>query len=387
MFWHNFKYTLKIVLRDHALIFWTFAFPLILATFFFLAFSNITSSESLDIINLAVVNNEAWKDDQIFRAALQELSDESSDDQLFNTKYVSRAEAEQLLESDEIAAYLLLEESAQNTQSPASPQIPTIFTSKSNIDSTIVQSVVESIAEQASIITTILQENPAALKDLAKAEKANIVDQSSSNLDYVMIEYYTLIAMICLYGGIIGMVAVNQLLADMSMSGRRIAISPARKSALVFTALCASYLIQLVAVTLLFLFLIFVLHVDFGTHLPLIILLALIGSLAGLALGVLLATTIKSTANTKVGLILAITMFGCFLAGMMGITMKYLVDTNLPLLNRLNPANLITDGLYSLYYYDTFDRYWGNIITLVIISFVMISISVYSLRKEQYDRL
>lgn len=387
MFWHNFKYTLKVVLRDHALIFWTFAFPLILATFFFLAFSNITSSESLDIINLAVVNNEAWKDDQIFRAALQELSDESSDDQLFNTKYVSRAEAEQLLESDEIAAYLLLEESAQNTQSPASPQIPTIFTSKSNIDSTIVQSVVESIAEQASIITTVLQENPAALKDLAKAEKTNIVDQSSSNLDYVMIEYYTLIAMICLYGGIIGMVAVNQLLADMSMSGRRIAISPARKSTLVFAALCASYLIQLVAVALLFLFLIFVLHVDFGTHLPLIILLALIGSLAGLALGVLLATTIKSTANTKVGLILAITMFGCFLAGMMGITMKYLVDTNLPLLNRLNPANLITDGLYSLYYYDTFDRYWGNIITLVIISFVMISISVYSLRKEQYDRL
>lgn len=387
MFWHNFKYTLKVVLRDHALIFWTFAFPLILATFFFLAFSNITSSESLDIIDLAVVDNEAWKDNQIFRPALQELSNESSDDQLFNTKYVSRAEAEQLLESDEIAAYLLLEESAQDTQSPDSPQIPIIFTSKSNIDSTIVQSVVESIAEQASIITTILQENPAALKDLAKAEKANIVDQSSSNLDYVMIEYYTLTAMICLYGGIIGMVAVNQLLADMSMSGRRIAISPARKSALVFTALCASYLIQLVAVTLLFLFLIFVLHVDFGTHLPLIILLALIGSLAGLALGVLLATTIKSTANTKVGLILAITMFGCFLAGMMGITMKYLVDTNLPLLNRLNPANLITDGLYSLYYYDTFDRYWGNIITLVIISLVMISISVYSLRKEQHDRL
>ena len=387
MFWHNFKYTLKVVLRDHALIFWTFAFPLILATFFFLAFSNITSSESLNIINLAVVDNEAWEDDQIFRPALQELSDESSDDQLFSTKYVSRAEAEQLLESDEIAAYLLLEESAQDTKSPASPQIPIIFTSKSDIDSTIVQSVVESIAEQASIVTTVLQENPAALKDLAKAEKANIVDRSSSNLDYVMIEYYTLIAMICLYGGIIGMVAVNQLLADMSMSGRRIAISPAQKSTLVFAALCASYLIQLVAVALLFLFLIFVLHVNFGTHLPLIILLALIGSLAGLALGVLLATTIKSAANTKVGLILAITMFGCFLAGMMGITMKYLVDKALPLLNRLNPANLITDGLYSLYYYNTFDRYWGNIITLVIISLVMISISVYSLRKEQYDRL
>ena len=44
MFWHNFKYNLKILLRDHALVFWTLAFPLILATFFSLAFSNIEQS-------------------------------------------------------------------------------------------------------------------------------------------------------------------------------------------------------------------------------------------------------------------------------------------------------------------------------------------------------
>ena len=94
-----------------------------------------------------------------------------------------------------------------------------------------------------------------------------------------------------------------------------------------------------------------------------------------------------SNANAKVGIIIAVTMFGCFLAGMMGITMKYIVDTNLPILNRLNPANLITDGLYALYYYPTFDRFWGDVSVLTGITIVLIGFSIWSLRKEQYDNL
>lgn len=375
MFWHNFKYTLQVIFRDRALIFWTFAFPLIMATFFFLAFSNITSSETLDIIDVAVVDNAAWQQNQIFRETFQHLSDDSSEDQLFHTQYVSEAEAAALLEDGEISGYLLLTPS------------PVIFADKSDINSTIFKSTVESIAEEASIIETVAREDPAKLATLARAKAANLVDQSASNLDYVMIEYYTLIAMTCVYGGIIGMIAVNQLLANMSMSGKRIAVSPASKSRLVLSALAASYLIQLLGLALLFAYLIFVLHIDFGTNLPAILLLSLVGCLTGLALGVFLASTLRSNANLKVGLVLAVAMVGCFFAGMMGITMKYLVDTNLPLLNRLNPANLITDGFYALYYYSTLDRYWENIITLVIITLVMIAISVYSLRKEQYDRL
>lgn len=34
MFWHNFKYTAKTLLGDKMLIFWTFAFPVILGAFF-----------------------------------------------------------------------------------------------------------------------------------------------------------------------------------------------------------------------------------------------------------------------------------------------------------------------------------------------------------------
>lgn len=398
MFWHNFKYTLKIIFRDRALIFWTFAFPIILGTFFFLAFSNITSSEALSIIDIAVVDNTAWQSDPVFRPAIEELSSADSEHQLFHTTYTSQASATELLESGEISAYLLLEvpfsanpadakPASPKTSDPSVLTLPTIFAAKSDINSTILQSVIESIAEQAQVYATAAEIDPGKLAALAQADTAHLVDQSSSRLDYTVIEYFTLIAMTCLYGGLIGLIAVNQLLANMSMSGKRIAVSPTPKSCLLLSSLLASYLIQLLGLTLLFGFLIFVLQIDFGANLPLIILVTLVGGLAGLALGVLLASTVRSNANLKVGLILAVTMLGCFFAGMMGPSIKYLIDTHLPLLNRLNPASLITDSFYTLYYYETLDRYWGNIITLVIITLVIIVLSVRSLRKEQYDRL
>ena len=56
MFIHNFKYTLKILLKNKELVFWSFAFPIILATLFNMAFSNISNSQKLDIIDIAIIN-------------------------------------------------------------------------------------------------------------------------------------------------------------------------------------------------------------------------------------------------------------------------------------------------------------------------------------------
>ena len=125
----------------------------------------------------------------------------------------------------------------------------------------------------------------------------------------------------------------------------------------------------------------------YGNHLPLIVLLALCGGLAGLSVGIAIAVLVKSGDNVKTGIVISVTMAGCFLSGMMGITMKYLVDKNIPLLNLLNPANMITDGLYALYYYDTFDRYWQNAASLLVFAFSMILFSVLGLRRQKYDSI
>jgi len=96
---------------------------------------------------------------------------------------------------------------------------------------------------------------------------------------------------------------------------------------------------------------------------------------------------VKSSENVKIGMIIAITMLGSFFSGMMGITMKYIIDTNAPIINQINPASMITDGFYSLYYYDTLDRYFLNIGGLIIFSITMLVLAWSSLRRQKYDSI
>ena len=392
MFIHNFKYALKTLFRNKMLIFWTFACPIILGTFFNMAFSNIENSEKLEVINIAIVNNKEFEENEIFKETFKTLSDEKNEDRLFNTQYVTEEKAKELLENDEISGYLILEEK------------PKIIVTTSGINETILKSVTEEIIQTSEIISNIAESE--IKKELTaenynidyekiynniieniQKEEAKIKNISNSNLSYTMIEYYTLIAMTCLYGGILGMVAINQNLANMSNNGKRISVAPTSKGKVVFSSIIASYITQLVGLALLFVYTIFVLKVDYGTNLPLIILLGMVGSFAGLAMGLAVGTLLKANEGVKTGILISITMLGCFLSGMMGITMKYIIDKNVPIVNKLNPASMITDGFYSLYYYDTLDRYFFNIASLIIFAFIMISISIFSLRSQKFEKL
>ena len=95
-------------------------------------------------------------------------------------------------------------------------------------------------------------------------EKIELKDISNSNLSYMMVEYYTVIAMACMYGGMIGITAINRCLANMSNKGKRIAVSPTRKSVIVLSSALGAYLVSLIGIMLLIIFLVFVLKVDFG---------------------------------------------------------------------------------------------------------------------------
>lgn len=386
MFLHNFKYTLKTLFRNKTLIFWTFAFPVILGTFFYLAFSNIENSEKLDIIPIAIVDS---KENDLWRQTLEEFNKKEN---LFEIYFETEEISKKLLEEEKIIGYMKIEN-----------EKPKLVFSTNGIDETIFKYVIEEIVETSTMIYTISEEE--IKKDLLLGKQidsikvmeqvlklieentVNIKNISRSNLSYTMIEFYTLIAMTCLYGGILGMITMNQNLANMTNQGKRVSVSPISKRKIIISSVSASYLVQVIGFILLFLYTIFVLKVDYGSHLNFVILISLIGCLAGLSLGIFIATIIKTNENTKTGIMIAITMIGCFLSGMMGITMKYVIDKNIPIINLLNPASMITDGLYSLYYYDTWNRYIWNISSLLVFSILLISISFISLRRQKYDRI
>ena len=393
MFIHNLKYALKTLFRSRMLLFWTFAFPIILATFFNMAFSNIENSEKLTIINIAIVDNAYFETNEIFKQAFKQLSDEESSSRLFNTQYVDYEEAQRLLKEDKITGYLFMTEEENK-----------VIVNGNGMNETIFKYATEEIMQTADMVDYLATEeiakemiNQNQIVDdadiyqnvMEKLQKQDVKIQniSKDNMSYTMVEFYTLIAMTCLYGGILGTVAINQNLANMSANGKRVSVSPVSKSKMIFSSVLASYITQLIGLALLFVYTIFVLKINYGNNFLLILLLSLCGCLAGLTLGVAIGSVLKSSDNVKTGVVISITMLGCFLSGMMGITMKYVIDKNMPILNKINPAGMITDGFYALYYYDTLNRYWVNVISLLIFAAIMIALSITSLRRQKYDSI
>ena len=52
--------------------------------------------------------------------------------------------------------------------------------------------------------------------ELIQNQDVKLKNISNKNLSYTMIEFYTLIAMACLYGGILAMASINQNLANIT---------------------------------------------------------------------------------------------------------------------------------------------------------------------------
>ena len=194
MFLHNFKYSLKTLFRNKTLIFWTFAFPIILGTLFNLAFKDIEKNEMLEIIDIAVVDNSEFENNTYFKESLKVLSDKSNENQLFNIKYTSLEKSKELLDKKKITAYLLF----QNND------VKIVVNSK-GINETITRFVVDDITSQQEMITSLTAEQASSYYKTGKTDfdyqkvykdVINLVNQNSiklnnisnSNLSYTMIE-------------------------------------------------------------------------------------------------------------------------------------------------------------------------------------------------------
>lgn len=390
MFYQNLKYSLKILLRNKALIFWTFAFPIILGLFFNLAFQNIEKKEQLQVIDIAIINSNDYNNNKIVKESLNELT--KGKNKLLNIKLTDEKTSKDLLKNNKIIGYLTFKENQVN-----------ITVKNSGVEETILKQVLEQIQTNSKIINKKVEKEISEqvvtnkkinyeqiyqnALSLLNENNIKINNISNKNLSYTMIEYYTLIAMACLYGALISMFIINYQLPNMNSTGKRISASPINKTKQLISSLLSAYIVQIIGLLLLFLFTIFILKVDYGKNLLYVIITSLCGALSGLSLGVATSTLFKTNENAKTGIIIAITMLFCFLSRMMGITMKYIIDKNIPLLNMINPANMITDALYSLYYYNTFDRFYKDILSLLIFSFIMILISIKGLRRQKYDNI
>lgn len=381
MFKHLFVNKMKILLRNKEMLFWSLIFPFILGTFFQLALGNVGKAYEKEVIPIAVVDNQYYKDDEILKEVISSLSEEN-ENQLFNTVYVTENEAQNLLDNEEIDGYILL--NANNN--------PQMIVKVNGINQTIIKSVLDEYYQMCSATNQMINYNPEILYngvlETLYEEKNYIIDDSNENIDFSINYFFTLIAMTCLYGSLIGLEVIKDCEANLSKKGARICMAPVNKFKMTLAGLLAGYIIQLVALALLFLYLIFVFNINFGNQILPTVVLAMVGCLAGTSLGTFVGVSNRKTEGFKLGILISVTMACCFCSGMMGvIDIKVFFDETFPLLAKINPINIITDGLYSLFAYDNLDIYYNCLTRISIFSLVLIALSFVFIRRKKYDSI
>ncbi len=382
MFFHNVKYNLKALFKNKGLIFWSFAFPIIMATLFNMAFGNWEESEKFTSINIGIVTNEYFDNNIIAKNVFNSLSD--GDNKIFNITYASKDEVTNLLIDKKIEG--IIEYTNSN---------PSIIINSNSVSSTIIKSVVDEIETNNTIFSDLIKSGKYASNDMEEqvnkiierinSTTINTKDISVKKLDIAVIEYYSLLAMTCLYGGFIAMSAISNSLASASNRGKRVAISPIKKSTAILSSLCASFIVQLIGALLLLIY-INIIGVNLHTNLISLFVITILGVLSGISIGLIVSVMINKSEDTKLGIIIAISMALSVLSGMTGVSLKYVIDSKIPFINKINPAAMITDGLYAVYYENS-ARFLNNIISLIIFISLLIVISILYMRRKKYDNI
>ena len=382
MFFHNYKYALKTLLKNKALVFWTLAFPFILAILFNLAFARLHDYDQFEPFDVAVVNDDAYNE-SAFSEGFKTLGE--GDDRLINIKNMSRDEAETMLDDKKVEGIVFVEDGQAHVK-----------IKENGTNQTVLKMATEQVAQMADMGSDIAMLevqratgpiNPDEIKAKVEAALLNAepkITDDSHVMNVVSIEFFTLIAMACMQGAMLSSEMLNRCLPNLSNRGKRVAIAPTKKSVVVLSNLLAGFTMLLGSVVLLILFMRFVLGVDFGDNMGLIMLLAGIGSLTATMFGMLLAVTFKMSDNAKQVVVLIITMVGCLFAGMFG-GMKIFFDEACPWMNKINPVGLIADGFYSLLYYDDMTRFIVNAVSLIALAAIFFVLSVRNLRRARYD--
>lgn len=378
MFAHIFLNRLKCLLRDKETIFWTFAFPLALALFFYLALSNIGKGDAFQGIDIAVVNDSRYQEDQYFRTALEEAS--KGDDRLFNLTLATGDEAKRLLDDNSIKGYII----------DGTPM--ELVVKESGIHQSIIKSFLDNYSQTFGAVETVLKSNPQKYQEVIESlkDRKNYIKEVSGaggKPDIVVNFFYTLIAMACMYGSFFGMRETTDIQADISPLAARINIAPVHKLKAFLSSMCAALLIHFIEMLSLLAFVRYVLNIDFGPRAGLVLLTTIIGSIAGVFFAAFVSAVVKKSEGIKIAVLIGVSMLGSFLAGMMSTDIKYTISRNAPIISWINPVNLLTDAFYSLYYLDNLYRYALNIGVLSGFTVLFSALIYLIVRRRKYASL
>ncbi len=376
MFFHIFKYRIRSLLRSKVILFWCLVYPILLGLLFYAGFgSSINDSPSLEPIAVCVVTETDSETNTTFKEVFNDVSYDSGG-KMFDVTFTDAGKALSLLEDGKASGIITLGDDI------------TIKVASEGINESIIKQFCDSYKRQVHVITDIMKTGADPSKALAELSKDSFpieqVSLGGEQYDGSTQYYYALIAMACMFGSFTGVVIGDDVQTKGSVKGARKAVSSIHRFKLIIGDMLAAFAINFVEVSIVSLFVHFVLGIRVISDAALFFPILFFGTMIGVCVGQFFSCISGGRQGLKIGLSIAFSLMSSFLAGLMFGDMKYIISKNLPLLGRINPASLITDAFYSLTVYSDHGRYLTNLVILAVEAAVIVTCSFIAVRRSRH---
>lgn len=314
--------------------------------------------------------------DGVFSSLLETL--EEGENPLLIVTGTDMEEGKQLLEADEVKGVFADKDGELQ-----------LYVKQEGISQSILKLVLEQYQQRKEAfhqIGSVYPENLPAVISSMKTEISMIREEkyTDGSMDTMNGYFYALIAMNCLYGCFGGVNCAVDNKANLSaLAIRRNIASQSRflsMAADILSALAEQFFFTMVSVF----YLKYVLGIAFGSQMLPLMLVVFVGSFIGTATGFFIGSLGGMRQESKTGISIAVTMTECFLSGLMVGNMYHIIQDICPILNKLNPASLLVDALYSLDIYSGYARFGQNLGILCIIALLLCIGSYFMVRRERY---
>lgn len=376
MFFHQYKYRIKFFLHTPTILFWGLFFPMLLGTLFQSTFGGAMSShEGFKAIPIAVVTDSTAANSAKFLAVTKELAGK-----MFEIHEVTYEEAKKLLSEEEVTGIIMNSSTRE------------MIVSSSGFNESILKQFLDEYLRFEQYMTEVVTSFPDKVTQAASAIQSNesfmkSISLKGDELDASIQYFYALIAMVCLFGSYLGLANARDIQANLSANAARRCVSASPKFRLVCADSLAALTLHISELVIVWVYLRFLLGVNIGEQPIAYFSICFIGSIIGITLGQFIGIAFRGSEAAKEGILTAVSLSMSFLSGLMFAQMKDIVQKNVPILNAINPAALITDAFYSLTVFDDYSRFYQSLITLIIISAILLTGSIILVRREKYESI
>ncbi|WEV59838.1 ABC transporter permease [Bifidobacterium sp. ESL0728] len=405
----TFKTFLKAGVRNPSIVFWVFAFPLIMLAMLHLMFSDINDMIHVDPQPMAVAEDSNWSKAtgaaQVVKALAGESNGKneatgktSSDgEKLITIKQTSGVtQAKHMVADGKAKGYLYVDDSGALRMALADTTVNSGDQAVS-MSVTALDYALQQYNETGRVVSAVAAKNHAVMADPQVRSSIGASDGFFRQASVTNVKphrfaryYFSMLGMACLLGATISIYLITLTQANLTALGIRASVSPLPKIRQTIATLLASWVISFACMLVAFFAMRYAIGVGVAGREPAAVLAVGASTLMASALGLVIGALPKLSTRAKLSINVILTCFLSMFTGLYGTGAMALGDAlqrKAPVIARINPARQVSDLFYDLLYYGNYHPFFIGLAVMVATTVVFVLIVVAMLRRQRYEHL